>query len=56
LKVGDTVLANGGVVAVVTQFYDDKRYVQVRICESPAVRVKILRSSITERLPEEAKK
>jgi len=56
LKVGDTVITNGGMVAVVTQFFDDKRYVQVRICESPAVRVKILRSAIAERLPEEAKK
>ncbi|HYE75872.1 MAG TPA: preprotein translocase subunit YajC [Blastocatellia bacterium] len=56
LKVGDSVITNGGMVAVVTQFFDDKRYVQVRICESPAVRVKILRSAIAERLPEEAKK
>jgi preprotein translocase subunit YajC len=56
LKVGDTVIINGGMVAVVTQFFDDKRYVQVRICESPAVRVKILRSAIAERLPEETKK
>ena len=56
LKVGDTVVTSGGLVAVVTQFFDDKRYVQVRICESPAVRVKILRSAIAERLPEESKK
>lgn len=56
LKVGDSVITNGGMVAVVTQFFDDKRYVQVRICESPAVRVKILRSAIAERLPEETKK
>ena len=56
LKVGDTVVTSGGIVAVVTQFFDDRRYIQVRICESPAVRVKILRSAVSERLLEEAKK
>lgn len=56
LKVGDQVVTSGGLTGVVTQFFDDKRYVQIRICESPAVRVKILRSSIAERLPEAAEK
>lgn len=56
LKVGDQVLTNGGLTGVVTQFFDDKRYVQLRISETPAVRVKILRSSIVERLPESAEK
>ncbi|MBI3422588.1 MAG: preprotein translocase subunit YajC [Acidobacteria bacterium] len=56
LKVGDQVVLNGGLTGVVTQFLEDKRYVQLRICESPAVRVKVLRSAIAERLPESAEK
>ena len=52
LKVGDQVLFGGGMTGVVTQFFDDKRFVQVRISETPAVRVKVLRSAIAERLPE----
>ncbi len=56
LKVGDSVVTGGGLTGVVTQFFDDKRFVQLRICEAPAVRIKILRSSITERLPEAAEK
>ena len=55
LKVGDQVVTSGGLTGIITQFFDDKRYVQMRICESPAVRV-ILRSSIAERLPEVADK
>ncbi len=56
LKVGDQVVTTGGLTGVVTQFFDEKRFVQLRICESPAVRVKILRSSIIERVPEAAEK
>ena len=53
LKLGDQVVTNGGMVGVITQIpEDDRRFVQLRICESPAVRVKILRSSIAERVVE----
>ena len=52
LKVGDQIVTNGGVVGVITQFFEDGRYVQLRICESPAVRIKILRSSIADRVVE----
>jgi preprotein translocase subunit YajC len=58
LKVGDQVVTSGGLTGVITQFFDDRRYVQLRICESPAVRVKILRSAVAERITDlsEAKK
>lgn len=52
LKVGDQIVTNGGLTGVITQFFEDRRFVQLRICESPAVRVKILRSSIAERVTE----
>lgn len=59
LKVGDQVVTNGGLIGVITQFFEDKRFVQLRICESPAVRIKVLRSAIADRVvdtPADAKK
>ncbi|NOT64331.1 MAG: preprotein translocase subunit YajC [Acidobacteria bacterium] len=47
LKPNDKVVTSGGIVGLVTQVRDDSpRTVQLRICESPAVRIDVLRSSI----------
>jgi preprotein translocase subunit YajC len=52
LKVGDQIVTSGGLVGIITQLPDDRRFVQLRISESPAVRVRILRSSIADRVVE----
>ena len=55
LKPNDKVITNGGIVGLVTQVREDTpRTVQLRICESPAVRIDVLRSSIVS-LQEEKK-
>jgi preprotein translocase subunit YajC len=47
LKPNDKVITNGGIIGVVTQVREDNpRTVQLRICESPAVRIDVLRSAI----------
>lgn len=47
LKPNDKVVTNGGIIGVVTQVRDDNpRTVQLRICETPAIRIDVLRSSI----------
>jgi preprotein translocase subunit YajC len=47
LKPNDKVITNGGIIGLVTQVREDSpRTVQLRICESPAVRIDVLRSSI----------
>ena len=47
LKPNDKVVTNGGLIGVITQVRDDNpRTVQLRICETPAIRIDVLRSSI----------
>jgi preprotein translocase subunit YajC len=47
LKPNDKVVTSGGLIGVITQVRDDSpRTVQLRICETPAVRIDVLRSSI----------
>ena len=55
LKPNDKVVTSGGIVGVVTQVRDDNpRTVQLRICESPAVRIDVLRSAIASLQQESA--
>ena len=47
LKPNDKVVTSGGVIGIVTQVRDDNpRTVQLRICETPAIRIDVLRSAI----------
>ncbi len=47
LKPNDKVVTSGGLIGVVTQVREDNpRTVQLRICETPAIRIDVLRSAI----------
>ena len=47
LKPNDKVVTSGGLIGIVTQVRDDNpRTVQLRICETPAIRIDVLRSAI----------
>ena len=54
LKVGDQVVTSGGLCGVVAMFLEDNRFIQLKISDNPSVRVKVLRSSVAEMLPESA--
>lgn len=58
LKVGDKVVTNGGIYGVITAVNDGKKTINLRIAESPNVRIEIERSAIVrlqETAPEEKK-
>jgi preprotein translocase subunit YajC len=46
LKVGDKIVTTGGIYGTVTIIREDKRTVQLRIAESPPVKIDIARSAI----------
>lgn len=46
LKAGDKVVTTGGIHGTVTIVREDKRTVQLRIAESPAVKIDVARSAI----------
>ena len=57
LKPGDKVVTNGGIYGTVVSLRDDNRTLQLRISESPVVRVEVARSSVSglQEMPEEKK-
>jgi preprotein translocase subunit YajC len=57
LKPGDKVVTSGGIYGTITIVREDKRTVQLRIAESPSVKVDVARSAITglQESPEEKK-
>jgi preprotein translocase subunit YajC len=58
LKSGDRVVTTGGIYGVITAVNDAKRTVNLRVAESPNVRLEIERSAIArlqESAPEEKK-
>lgn len=57
LKVGDKIVTTGGMYGTITILREDKRTAQLRIAESPPVKIDILRSAIAglQDAPEEKK-
>ena len=57
LKVGDKIVTTGGMYGTITILREDKRTVQLRIAESPPVKIDIARSAIAglQEAPEEKK-
>jgi preprotein translocase subunit YajC len=57
LKVGDKVVTTGGICGTITIVREDKRTLQLRIAENPAVKIDVLRSAIAglQETPEEKK-
>src|ERR1051325_8750402 len=57
LEGGDKMVRSGGMYGTITIIRDDKRTVQLRIAESPPVKIDILRSAIAglQDAPEEKK-
>lgn len=57
LKAGDKVVTTGGIHGTVTIVREDKRTVQLKIAESPAVKIDVARSAIAglQEAPEEKK-
>jgi preprotein translocase subunit YajC len=57
LKVGDKVVTTGGIYGTITILREDKRTVQLKIAESPAVKIDVARSAIAglQEAPEEKK-
>ena len=47
LKTGDKVVFGGGIYGTVTIVREDRRTVQVRVAESPSVKIDVARSAIT---------
>ena len=47
LKSGDRVLTQGGIYGTVMILRDDQKTVQLKIAESPAVRIDVARSAIS---------
>ena len=47
LKTGDKVVTSGGIYGTITLVREDRRSLQVKIAESPVVKVDVARSSIT---------
>jgi preprotein translocase subunit YajC len=47
LKVGDRVVTQGGIYGTVMILRDDQKTVQLKIAESPAVRIDVARSAIS---------
>src|ERR1041385_9254631 len=57
LKVGDKIVTTSGIYGTITILREDKRTVQLRIAESPPVKIDIARSAIAglQEAPEEKK-
>ena len=57
LKVGDKVVTTGGIYGTISIIREDKRTVQLRIADSPPVKIDIARSAIAglQDAPEEKK-
>ncbi|MBX3279591.1 MAG: preprotein translocase subunit YajC [Acidobacteria bacterium] len=47
LKPGDKVVTNGGIYGTITIVRDDKRTIQLKIADSPVVKVDIARSAVS---------
>jgi preprotein translocase subunit YajC len=46
LKVGDKIITTGGIHGTITMVRDDKKTLQVKIADNPAVRIDISRSAV----------
>ncbi|MFN7948596.1 MAG: preprotein translocase subunit YajC [Blastocatellia bacterium] len=46
LKVGDNIVTSGGIYGTVTIIHEDKKTLQIKIADNPAVRIKIARTSV----------
>ncbi len=47
LKVGDKVVTQGGIYGTITIIRDDKKSLQLKIAENPAVRIDVARTAVT---------
>ncbi|MFN0122379.1 MAG: preprotein translocase subunit YajC [Blastocatellia bacterium] len=46
LKVGDRIVTTGGIYGTITIVREDKKVLQIRIAENPAVRIDIARTAV----------
>ncbi len=47
LKVGDKIITTGGIHGTITMVREDKKTLQLKIADNPAVRIDISRSAVT---------
>ncbi|HWQ32246.1 MAG TPA: preprotein translocase subunit YajC [Blastocatellia bacterium] len=46
LKVGDNIVTSGGIYGTITIIHEDRKTLQIKIADNPAVRIKIARTAV----------
>jgi preprotein translocase subunit YajC len=53
LKVGDNVVTTGGIYGTITIIHEDKKTLQLKIADNPAVRIRVARTAVAGKQGEE---